>query len=159
MDPYCCNYDCTISIEPSEECFDFVKGPNDINCHLFCELGNCTRVPNFNPMCVIYTCWPISSTSTTSTTTTSATTTTTSTTTTTTPATTTTTQTPPSPTPTPLPGYVSIGVALTPFILVIILTMAIWFWMKTRERQLNQVSNLIRIVQIACFFLLPFSFR
>ncbi len=166
MDDYCSNFDCTISLEVLDICYDFVKGPTDVNCHLYCDLRNCTKVPNSDDLCVVYTCWPTKSTTSTSTTssttstttttsttatTTSSTTTSTSTTsgTTTTTTTTSTATTTTSTTPIPIPASpASVAVALSAFILIFILAIALFSWLKKKERSPNQVSNLIGVVLI-----------
>ena len=68
-DHFCDNFDCIISMEPAEECFDYIKTMGDINCHLFCQLDNCTKVPTTDTFCTVYTCWPLSTTTSTTSTT------------------------------------------------------------------------------------------
>ena len=70
-DHFCENFDCIISVEPAEQCFDYIKTIDDINCHLFCQLDNCTKVPTTDTYCPIYTCWPHSTTTSTTKSTTS----------------------------------------------------------------------------------------
>jgi hypothetical protein len=62
-DDFCNKYDCTVSTEYQDECFTYFKGDYDVDCHLNCELGNCTRVATTDVMCIVYSCW-LSSTST-----------------------------------------------------------------------------------------------
>ena len=61
-DEFCNAYDCTISIVFQEQCFTYTKETFDVECHLFCQLTNCTKTPIAETFCPSYSCWPITTT-------------------------------------------------------------------------------------------------
>ena len=75
-DDFCDSFECVILMEFQEQCFTYNKGPFDIECHLFCQLPNCTKEPIAEIYCPKYECWPITTSTTTPSTTTPSTTTT-----------------------------------------------------------------------------------
>ena len=73
-DNFCDSFDCIISIELHDVCFDYIKNPADVDCHLFCKLDNCTKQPTSEIYCATYNCFPKTTTTITTTTTTETTT-------------------------------------------------------------------------------------
>ena len=69
-DEFCNAYDCIVSIVFQEQCFTYTKETFDVECHLFCQLTNCTKTPIAETYCPSYNCWPISTTTPSTTTTT-----------------------------------------------------------------------------------------
>ena len=67
-DNFCDSFDCIISIELHDVCFDYIKNPADVDCHLFCKLDNCTKQPTSEIYCATYNCFPKTTTTTTTTT-------------------------------------------------------------------------------------------
>ena len=61
-DDFCNAFDCIISMVFQEQCFTYTKEIFDVDCHLFCQLTNCTKVPIPEVYCPTYNCWPISTT-------------------------------------------------------------------------------------------------
>jgi hypothetical protein len=108
-DDFCSSYDCTIEIQYNDQCYEYKKEDADLNCHLYCALDNCTKIPVPEVMCVEYTCWPKSTSTTTTTTTTSS---------------------PPIPSPTS-----EIGIIVGTFAaLLVVLLLAVGAWLLYRRR-------------------------
>jgi hypothetical protein len=107
-DDFCKAFDCTMEIEYKEDCFEYVKGVADINCHLYCALENCTHIPIAEVMCLQYDCWPKSTTTT------------------------------PPPTPPPIPSPTSevgviVGSIFAAVLFVVILGIAAWKFRKRSQ--------------------------
>lgn len=61
-DEFCDAFDCIVSIVFQEQCFTYTKETFDVDCHLFCQITNCTKTPIAESYCPTYNCWPISTT-------------------------------------------------------------------------------------------------
>jgi len=50
------NFDCTVDVIETDYCDIYIKKENDINCHIPCELNNCTKLIETVTECLIYHC-------------------------------------------------------------------------------------------------------
>jgi hypothetical protein len=58
-DDFCDNFECNISSSYEDTCKNYYKSNDDIDCHLFCDLGNCSYTVEFETWCTIYDCHPL----------------------------------------------------------------------------------------------------
>ena len=54
---FCDNYDCTDDVHFENECYQYFKGDADFDCHIPCQIFNCSFQVTFdNPFCNVFVC-------------------------------------------------------------------------------------------------------
>jgi hypothetical protein len=56
-DSFCeTNFQCTSEVVETDTCFIYIKKEQDIDCHIPCELNNCTKLVDIVDECIVYHC-------------------------------------------------------------------------------------------------------